>query len=406
MEQVQGGVCAPEGFQAAGAYGGVRGTQTDKHDLALIVSETSCAAAAVYTTNKVKGAPLIVTKRHLEDGHARAIICNSGNANTCAPDGERIAEETCRLTAQALGLSSPDDVLVASTGVIGEKLTMAPFERGIPKLVAGLSPDGSAQAARGIMTTDTIPKEIAVRFTVDGTACTIGGIAKGSGMIHPNMATMLSFLTTDAAIAPALLQRVLSEDIQDTFNQVSVDGDTSTNDMVIVLANGLAGNPVIETEGETLDTFRAALHQVTAELAKKLAADGEGAGKLIQCRVQGAPAKQEARAIARSVVSSDLLKAAVFGEDANWGRVLCAIGYAPGEFSADHIDVVMRSKNGAVTVCRGSRYAEHSEEEAADILSADEIEIEIDMHSGGATAVAWGCDLTYDYVRINGDYRS
>jgi glutamate N-acetyltransferase/amino-acid N-acetyltransferase len=406
MANESGGVCAARGFRAAGLHCGIRaGSEETKKDLSLIVSDTMCSAAGVYTTNKVKGAPLVVTARHLADGRARAVICNSGNANTCAPDGEALAQETCRLAGETLGIDA-DDVLVASTGVIGEALSIVPFEKGIPALVKRLSYDGGAEAAQGIMTTDTVRKETAVQFQLGGKTCTIGGMAKGSGMIHPNMATMLAFITTDACIHPSLLHRILAEDIKDTFNQLSVDGDTSTNDMVILMANGMAGNAEVTDDGEDAEQFRKALHQVTSYLVERLAADGEGAGKLIVCHVEGADTKDDARSISRSVVSSNLFKAAVFGEDANWGRVLCAIGYADGDFSTENIDVVMRSEKGSLTVCRGSRYFEHSEEKAAEILSADAIHIDIDMHSGEEQADAWGCDLTYDYVRINGDYRS
>lgn len=404
MEYIKGGVCAPKGFRAGGVHCGIRNNK-GKNDLSMIVSDEMCTAAGVYTTNKVKGAPIAVTKKHIKDGHAKAIICNSGNANTCAPNGEDIAFETCRITAAELG-ADPRDIVVSSTGVIGEEMSIEPFEKGIPELMKKLSYDGSGEAARGIMTTDTIEKETAVTFTAGGKTCIIGGIAKGSGMIHPNMATMLSFITSDAAISSEMLDRVLKEDIKDTYNQISIDGDTSTNDMVVVLANGMAGNEEIRSEGEDYEAFAAAFRKVTAYLSRKLAEDGEGAGKLIVCRVKGAKDAEQARAISKSVVSSNLLKAAIFGEDANWGRVLCAIGYAPGDFAADNIDVSMGSENGKIIVCKGSGYYDHSEEKAAEILSADEIDIDVDMHSGSGSAVAWGCDLTYDYVKINGDYRS
>ncbi|MGI6737638.1 MAG: bifunctional glutamate N-acetyltransferase/amino-acid acetyltransferase ArgJ [Anaerovoracaceae bacterium] len=401
----RGGVCAPRGFRAGGVHCGIRDADESKNDLALIVSEVPCAAAAVYTTNKVKGAPLAVTRAHLADGRARAVIVNSGNANTCAPGGVETAEEVCRLTASELGCRE-NEVLVASTGVIGEELHLEPFERGIPELVRSLGEDGSDAAARGIMTTDTVKKEEVETFTLDGHRCTIGGIAKGSGMIHPNMATMLAFITTDVRIAPDMLQRLLREDIRDTFNQLSVDGDTSTNDMVLALASGLAGNDEISGDGTAYRAFAAAFRRLTTRLVRGLAADGEGAGKLIECHVAGARTKETARIVARSVVSSNLLKAAIFGEDANWGRVLCAIGYAPGDFSTARIAVAIASDNGRVVVCRDSQYYEHSEEQAARVLAADAIRIEIDLGEGDAEADAWGCDLTYDYVRINGDYRS
>ncbi len=399
-----GGVCAPAGFKAAGTACGIKGTK-DKKDLALIVSDVMCSAAAVYTTNKVKGAPLKVTRDNIADGKAIAVICNSGNANTCAPNGEEIARETCRITAENLGVK-PGDIAVCSTGVIGQELYIKPFEEGIPELTDKLSYEGSAEAAEAIMTTDTVPKEVAVEFSLGGKICRIGGIAKGSGMINPNMATMLSFITTDVKISPEILDGALKETVKTSYNQICVDGDTSTNDMVVVLANGLAGNETIDEDGEALAAFKEALSKVTISLAKKLARDGEGATKLIECRVKGASSDKQARAVSKSVIASDLLKAAMFGADANWGRVLCAIGYAPGDFSTDDIDVEMSSAAGRVRVCQGSRHKEYSEEEASKILAEEEIIISVDMHQGSGSAVAWGCDLTYDYVKINGDYRS
>lgn len=404
MEYTKGSVCAPKGFKAGGVHCGIRNNK-GKNDLAMIVSDEMCSVAAVYTTNKVKGAPIAVTKEHIADGKAKAIICNSGNANTCAPNGEEVAKKTCEIAAQELGFDTKD-IVVASTGVIGEEMSIKPFERGIPELTQNLKYDGGEEAAKGIMTTDTIPKEIAVTFKVGGKLCTIGGIAKGSGMIHPNMATMLSFITSDVAISSECLQKILSEDIKDTYNQVSVDGDTSTNDMVVVLANGMAENKEIKEQGEDFKAFAVAFRTVTSHLSRKLAEDGEGAGKLIVCQVDKANSVEEARTISKSVVSSSLFKAAIFGEDANWGRVLCAIGYAQGEFSTENIDVKMSSEKGEILVCKGSRYFEHSEEKAAEILSAKEIDIEINMNIGSCSATAWGCDLTYDYVKINGDYRS
>ena len=399
-----GGVCAPAGFKAAGTACGIKGTK-DKKDLALIVSDVMCSAAAVYTTNKVKGAPLKVTRDNIADGKAIAVICNSGNANTCAPNGENIARETCRITAENLGVK-PGDIAVCSTGVIGQELYIKPFEEGIPELTDKLSYEGSAEAAEAIMTTDTVPKEVAVEFSLGGKICRIGGIAKGSGMINPNMATMLSFITTDVKISPEILDGALKETVKTSYNQICVDGDTSTNDMVVVLANGLAGNETIDEDGEALAAFKEALSKVTISLAKKLARDGEGATKLIECRVKGASSDKQARAVSKSVIASDLLKAAMFGADANWGRVLCAIGYAPGDFSTDDIDVEMSSAAGRVRVCQGTRHKEYSEEEASKILAEEEIIISVDMHQGSGSAVAWGCDLTYDYVKINGDYRS
>lgn len=399
-----GGVCSPKGFKAAGANTGVKAGSTKK-DMALIVSDVMCNVAAVYTTNKVYGAPITVTRNNIADGKAQAVICNSGNANTCAPNGIEIAEKTCQITAEALGLKATD-VVVASTGVIGQELSIKPFETGIPVLRDMLSYDGGALAAEAIMTTDTVPKSIAVEFQAGGKTCTIGAIAKGSGMINPNMATMLSFITTDTAISSEMLQKALSADIKTSYNQICVDGDTSTNDTVAVLANGLAGNPEITCEGEDYDAFCAALNQVTVHIAKCLARDGEGATKLIECNVIGAPDDRTAQVVSKSVIASDLLKAAIFGSDANWGRVLCAIGYAEGDFSADNIDVSMSSQVGSVLVCVGSRHKEYSEEEATKILSEEEIVIDVNLNQGEGKATAWGCDLTYDYVRINGDYRS
>ena len=404
IKYIEGGVCSAIGFRAAGTVAGFRKNKTKK-DLCLIVSDCMCSAAAVYTTNKVKGAPIEVTKQHIADGKVRAVICNSGNANTCAPGGVETARETCRLAAQALGME-PADIAVCSTGVIGEKLRIEPFEKGIPVLAESLSYDGSDDAAAAIMTTDTISKSVAVEFTLDGKKCTIGGIAKGSGMINPNMATMLSFITSDVNISPAMLQKALDRDIRTSFNQICVDGDTSTNDTVIIMANAMAKNTVIDSEGSDFDLFCEALSMVTVYLSKKMARDGEGATKLIECNVKGAADEYTAQKISKSVVSSDLFKAAMFGADANWGRALCAIGYTEGDFAVDNIDVTMSSAKGSVTVCRASEAAEYSEDAATEILSEEELVIDINMNQGEAEASAWGCDLTYDYVKINGSYRS
>ncbi len=404
MKELQKGVCAPQGFRAAGIWCGIRKNQS-KADLAMIVSDVPCTAAGVYTKNKVKGAPLLVTQAHLADGHAQAVICNSGNANTCAPNGMEIAEETCALAAEALGLR-PEDLIVASTGVIGKEMDIEPFRRGIPQLAAALSPDGSEAAARAIMTTDTKVKEVAVEFTAGGKTCRLGGIAKGSGMIHPNMATMLCFLTTDAAVSPAMLQKALSEDVPDSFNQVSVDRDTSTNDTVTILANGLAGNPEIAAPGPDYDAFAAALAYVTRRMSFLIASDGEGASHTIVCQVTGAPDKETARAVSRSVISSNLFKAAIFGRDANWGRILCAIGYTEAEFDVSRVDVTLQSQAGSVLVCRQAAHSPYSEEEASKILSEEVVTVLVEMHQGSGEATAWGCDLTYDYVKINGDYRT
>ena len=404
MKEVIGGVCAPKGFRAGGIWCGIRKNKT-KSDLAMIVSDTMCTAAGVYTKNKVKGAPIVVTKNHLADGHAQAVICNSGNANTCAPNGLEIAEETCALTAKALGLL-PTDIIVASTGVIGKEMEIAPFATGIPQLADALTYEGSQAAAHAIMTTDTKLKEVAVEFTVGGKTCHMGAIAKGSGMIHPNMATMLCFITTDAAISAPMLQKALSDDVPDSFNQVSVDRDTSTNDTVTIMANGMAGNDEITGEGEDYKAFTEALAFVTRKLSFCIAADGEGASRTIVCQVNGAPTKETARLVSRSVISSNLFKAAVFGKDANWGRILCAIGYTDAEFDIEPIDVTLSSKAGSLLVCEKAAHHEFSEEKALEILSEDVVTVEVEMHQGSGSATAWGCDLTYDYVKINGDYRT
>ena len=403
MKIVDGGVCAAKGFTAAGVHCGIRKNKTKK-DLALIVSEKKAAAAAVYTTNLVKGAPLTVTKAHLADGTAQAIICNSGNANTCNANGIEIAEQMCSLLADGLHISA-DDVVVASTGVIGQPLDIAPIKAGIAPLIDALG-DQSSDAAQGIMTTDTKEKSVAVEFTVGGKTCRLGGIAKGSGMIHPNMATMLVFLTTDCAISPAMLQKALSGDVAETFNMVSVDGDTSTNDMVTILANGMAENPEICAEGAALDVFMQALNTVTVHLCRCIAGDGEGATKLLECRVTGAADKATAKTVAKSVICSSLTKAAMFGADANWGRVLCAIGYSGADVDVSKIDVAFRSQKGTVAVCENGAGIPFSEDEAKQILLQPEIEILVELNAGDAASTAWGCDLTYDYVKINGDYRT
>ena len=403
MKQIQGGACAAKGFAANGVHCGIRKNKT-KRDLALIVSKVQASAASVYTQNLVKGAPLTVTKNNIADGFARAIICNSGNANTCNANGIEIAQKTCELVANELKVS-PTDVIVASTGVIGQPLDITPIANGIPSLVAGLGAH-SDLACEGIMTTDTQPKEIAVEFTIGGKVCKMGGIAKGSGMIHPNMATMLVFVTTDCAITPTMLQAALSKDVQTSFNMVSVDGDTSTNDMVSVLANGLAENPIIDKEGADFDTFCQALHEVTVYLCRKIAGDGEGATKLLECKVNGAKTEEIAKTVAKSVICSSLFKAAMFGADANWGRVLCAIGYAGVDVDVTKVDVAFRSAKGEILVCKNGAGVAFSEEQAKAILLESEIEVLISLNDGEGTAIAWGCDLTYDYVKINGDYRT
>ena len=404
MNIISGGVCAAKGFKANGIHCGIRKNKS-KRDLSLIFTEKEASAAAVYTTNLVKGAPLTVTKSHIANGKAKAIICNSGNANTCNANGIEIAEETCDILAAELGIDAKD-IVVASTGVIGMLMDIAPFKSGIPELVKGLDTNKSAEAAEGIMTTDTVMKEIAVSFDIGGKMCKIGGIAKGSGMIHPNMATMLVFITTDCNISPDMLQKALSTDIKSTFNMVSVDGDTSTNDMVVVLANGEAGNEEIVAEGEAFNEFMKALNTVTVNLCRKIASDGEGATKLLECKVTGAESDAVAKTVAKSVICSSLTKAAMFGADANWGRVLCAIGYSGALVDVNKIDVAFKSAKGEISVCKNGAGVDFSEEKAKEILLESEIEILVNLNSGEYSSTAWGCDLTYDYVKINGDYRT
>jgi len=404
MKMITGGVCAAQGFKANGVRCGIRKTQTKK-DLALIVSDVPATAAAVYTTNLVKGAPLTVTKNNIADGKARAIICNSGNANTCNADGIGIAEGMCKLVEKATGVKATD-VVVASTGVIGQPLSLEPIAGGMKALAEGLSYDGGHQAAEAIMTTDTVAKEVAVEFTLGGKTCRMGGIAKGSGMIHPNMATMLVFITTDCAISPEMLNLALKGDVPNTFNMTSVDGDTSTNDMVTVLANGLAGNEPITNQGEDFNTFMKALNTITVQLCRLIAGDGEGATKLLECTATGADTLEAAKISAKSVITSSLFKAAMFGADANWGRVLCAIGYSGADVDVSKIGVSFRSNKGTVTVCENGAGIPFSEEKAKEILLEKEIEILVTLGDGAYSATAWGCDLTYDYVKINGDYRT
>lgn len=406
MKRVEGGVCAATGFSANGLNCGLN-PDKNKNDLALIVSSGLCNAAAVYTTNKVKGAPILVTRKHLAAtaNHARAVIVNSKNANTCNADGEKKAERMCELAAAELGIS-PDEVIVASTGVIGQILPIEPIADHIKELAAGLSPKNHGKAANAIMTTDTIQKEVAVQFELDGKLVTIGGMAKGSGMIHPNMATTLNFVTTDIAIAPALIQKALSEIVKVTYNCLSIDGDTSTNDMVSIMANGLAGNKEITAEGAEYELFKEGLYEVLMNMTKMLAKDGEGASKMLECTVSGAPDQDTAIIVAKSVIRSPLFKCAMFGEDANWGRILCAVGYAEADFDITKVAVSLASAKGSVAVCKDGAGIEFSEDDAKVILGEDEIYINIDLGAGDAAAKAWGCDLTYDYVKINGDYRS
>lgn len=404
MKMIEGGVCAAKGFKANGIHCGIRKNRS-KRDLALIFCEKQCSAAAVYTTNLVKGAPLTVTKKHLENGKAQAVICNSGNANTCNANGIEIAEKMSDLLAERLGITA-NDVVVASTGVIGQPLDIKPIADGIEPLAGGLSENGGEFAAEAIMTTDTVKKEVAVEFELSGKTCRIGGIAKGSGMIHPNMATMLVFITTDASISPEMLRKALSGDIADTFNMISIDGDTSTNDMVTVLASGMAENTEITEQNDDFKIFMKALNTVTVALCRMIAGDGEGATKLLECEVGGAKDKQTAKTVAKSVICSSLLKAAMFGADANWGRVLCAIGYSGADVDVDKIDVAFKSKAGQIEVCKNGSGVDFSEDMAKKILSEKEIEILVYLNSGEQKSTAWGCDLTYDYVKINGDYRT
>ena len=404
MKMIEGGVTAAQGFVAGGIHCGIRKNKS-KPDLAMIYSEKPCAAAAVYTQNLVKGAPILVTQKNIADGAAKAVICNSGNANTCNADGEEKAQAMCDLTAQALGIA-PQDVVVASTGVIGQVLPIEPIQAGIPELVKALSADGSHAAATAIMTTDTIAKEAAAEVEIGGKTVKVGGISKGSGMIHPNMATMLVFVTTDAAISPQMLQKALSADVQTSFNRISVDGDTSTNDMCCVLANGMAGNAEITAEGEDYAAFCAALNAVTTALCRMIARDGEGATKLVECALSGAKTQAAADAVSKAVICSSLVKAAMFGSDANWGRVLCAIGYAGADVDVNKVDVYFCSAAGRVSVCKSGAGVDFSEDEAKKVLLEDEVTIEVDLNDGNFSSVAWGCDLTYDYVKINGDYRT
>lgn len=404
MKDILGGVCAPKGFKATGIHCGVRKNKTKK-DLALIVSDVMCHAASTYTQNKVKGAPIYVTKDHLQNNEAIAILCNSGNANTCNVDGIDIANAMCDLCAKELNISA-DDIIIASTGVIGQPLSLEPFEIHMKELVDNLNENGSEDACAGIMTTDTVKKEYAVEFELDGKVCHIGAIAKGSGMIHPNMATMLAFVTTDVAISKEILQQVVVEVVNDTFNMVSVDGDTSTNDMLSVMANGLAGNKEISEVDDNYKKFKEALYYICECLSKGIAKDGEGATKLLTCKVSNACSIKDAKIVAKSVITSSLFKAAMFGKDANWGRILCAIGYSEASYDVDKIEVSLASSKGSILVCQNGRGYPFSEEKALEILSEDEIEILIDLHDGDYNATAWGCDLTYDYVKINGDYRT
>lgn len=410
---IDGGICASKGFKASGIYCGIKRPTNDtpetkhKNDICIFVSDTVCNTAAVYTQNKVKGAPILVTNKNLEKSGNKsiAVIANSKNANTCNADGIEKAEAMCELLAKELNVPK-EQVIVASTGVIGQILPIEPIKTGIPKLVKELDYNKNIEAATAIMTTDTVKKEYAVEFEIDGIKCHLGGMAKGSGMIHPNMATTLNFITTDCAISSNLLQEALSEIVKVTYNCLSIDGDTSTNDMVSLMANGMADNKEITSHGADFDTFKSALYEVMASLTRMLAKDGEGATKLIECITSGAKDKDTAITVAKSVVCSSLFKAAIFGEDANWGRILCAVGYAQADFDINKVDVDLKSKNGIISVCKNGTGIEFSEEKASEILSADEIYVLINLNDGSEKATAWGCDLTYDYVKINGDHRT
>ncbi len=404
IKEIQGGVCAPIGFRAGGVHCGIRKNKTKK-DFALIVSDAPCSAAGVYTQNLVKGAPVIVTKSHLQNGKAQAIICNSGNANTCNANGIEIAEQMCAIAGDICGIDT-NDVIVASTGVIGQTLDITPMLNAKEVLKQSLGDENSLAAAEAIMTTDTKVKQVSICFRIGSCVCSMGAIAKGVGMVCPNMATNLIFITTDVAITPSLLQKALSEDVKKSFNMVSVDGDQSTNDTCCILANGLAENELIDSEGAAFTQFKRALAYCTVKLSKMIAKDGEGATKLVECKVNGAKTEKMAKNVAKSIIKSSLVKAAMFGSDANWGRVLCAIGYAGEPVDVQTIDVSFQSKAGEVSVCKAGYGVVFSEEEAKKVLSQDEVTIDVNLNIGKCKAVAWGCDLTYDYVKINGDYRT
>ena len=407
MKFIDGGVCAAQGFKAAGVHMGVKSHKATKKDVALIVSDVECAAAGVFTKNAVKAAPIHVDREHLKNGKAKAVIVNSGNANACAPQGEENAKRMCAAAAKAIGCDV-EDVLVSSTGVIGQRINVELIEEGVPALAALLehSEAASTSAAQAIMTTDTVKKEIAVETVVGGKKVTMGGIAKGSGMIHPNMGTMLCFLTTDCAISPEMIRTALLETVNVSFNRISVDGDTSTNDSCMVLANGMAGNAPITEKGEDYEAFLAALQALCVQLAKEMASDGEGAKHLITCNVSGAKSEQAAETISKSVICSVLTKAAIFGADANWGRVLCAMGYSGAEFVPDKVDVHFTSAAGDIAVCEKGRGLNFDEDLAKKILTEHDVEINITMGEGDGRCTCWGCDITYDYIKINGDYRT
>ena len=407
LKKIEGGVTTPQGFTAGAVYTAIKKRENKKPDVAVLYSDLPCSCAACFTTNKFCAAPVILDREILKKGKARAVVINSGNANAATgKQGIEDARTVEREAEKLLGLGE-DEVFVCSTGVIGQRLPVDKVLQGIREIIpAKLAKENGSEAAYAIMTTDTVRKECAYELQLSTGTVKIGAMAKGSGMIHPNMATMLVFITTDCAISPAMLQKALLTDIANTFNMVSVDGDTSTNDMVTVLANGLAGNPEITEEDADFTAFMQALNTVTVYLCRCIAGDGEGATKLLECKVSGAATLDLARTVAKSVICSSLTKAAMFGADANWGRVLCAIGYSGAPVDVGKIDVQFASKAGTILVCKDGAGVDFSEEEAKKILLESEIEILIDLHSGSAVSTAWGCDLTYDYVKINGDYRT
>ena len=402
MKIIEGGVCAAKGFKAGALHCGIRKSQTKK-DLAMIRSDCLCNAAAVYTKNQVKAAPVLLTKEHLADGKAQAVIINSGNANACAPFGMEHARRQGMAAARALEVEE-ENVVVASTGIIGQTLPVEAIEAHAAEME--MKYDNSLAAAEAIMTTDTKIKTFAVEFEAGGTLCHMGGICKGSGMIHPNMGTMLCFITTDCAISANMMKKALLFYVDKTFNRVTVDGDTSTNDMCVVMANGRAGNKEITEENESYDAYCEALHAVMKDLARKIAGDGEGASRLITCTVTGAEDEAKAEILAKSIASSSLTKAAMFGSDANWGRVLCAMGYSGASFDTKAVQIEFASAEGCISVCENGQGLDFDEALAKKILNQDEVEILVSLKEGCGTATCWGCDLTYDYVRINGDYRS
>lgn len=402
MKIIEGGICASTGFKAGAIHCGIR-RSGKKKDLAVIVSDCECNTAAVYTTNKVKASPLLVTMEHLSNGKAKAVIVNSGNANACAPDGMENAKREAAAAAGFLGVDI-QEVIVASTGVIGQRMKVECIEENIG--IMKVEYNNSLAAAEAIMTTDTKVKTIAMEFEVGGKTCHLGGICKGSGMIHPNMGTMLAFLTSDCAISSDLLSKALKADVKKTFNRVTVDGDTSTNDMCVILANGMAGNTLIDSENEDFLTFCQVLHQINQELARKIAGDGEGAGRLMTCTVNGAKNEDMAETLAKSVCGSSLVKSAMFGSDANWGRVLCAMGYSGADFDTEGVTVEFASAKGSILVCEYGKGIDFDEDLAKVILSEEEVEINVTLKEGEGNVSCWGCDLTYDYVKINGDYRS